>query len=299
MSSSYEQKKMKGKSFRKAIRTQIREHKRAFIVLSVLRFLVIVVMVRQLMLQNYEGFFLCLLTLVLFYIPSIVAVTLRVDIPQTLEIIIFCFIFASEILGEINAFFVVIPFWDTILHTMTGFLAAAVGFSLVMVLNNNDRLQFDLSPIFLALVAFCFSMTIGVLWEFFEFASDWWFHTDMQKDTVVHAIYSVTLDPTNSNKVVGIQNIESAAVNGQDLGLGGYLDIGLVDTMEDLFVNFIGALTFSVYGYFYSKSKGTKDKGIRNFVLQPLSEERIARIEAEEAGEQLTESIPEPQGNEE
>ncbi len=108
----------------------------------------------------------------------------------------------------------------------------------------------------MALVAFCFSMTVGVLWEFFEFGMDRLFQMDMQKDTVVNSITSVMLDPTNSNIPVTIDGITSVQVNGQELGFGGYLDIGLYDTMEDLFVNFIGAVTFSVIGYFYIKHRG-------------------------------------------
>ncbi|MCI6760210.1 MAG: hypothetical protein MR590_05625, partial [Clostridiales bacterium] len=96
----------------------------------------------------------------------------------------------------------------------------------------------------------------GVLWEFFEFSMDRLFHMDMQKDTIVHTISSVMLDPTNSNIPITIDGITSVAVNGQDLGFSGYLDIGLYDTMEDLFVNFIGATVFSVIGYFYLKRRG-------------------------------------------
>ena len=77
-------------------------------------------------------------------------------------------------------------------------------------------------------------MTIGVLWEFFEFGMDFFLGTDMQKDTVIHAIHSVSLDPTLSNKVVTIPDIQDVVINGESLGLGGYLDIGLLDTMEDL-----------------------------------------------------------------
>ena len=109
-------------------------------------------------------------------------------------------------------------------------------------------------------------MTIGVLWEFFEFSMDWFFHTDMQKDTIVHAIHSVTLDPTNSNKVVTIHNIQDVAVNGSSLGLDGYLDIGIIDTMKDLFVNFLGAVVFSLTGFFYARSKGKKKTPAQNFV---------------------------------
>ena len=116
------------------------------------------------------------------------------------------------------------------------------------------RWSLPLSPFFLALLAFCFSMTIGVLWEFFEFFMDSFFGMDMQKDTVVHAIHSVTLDPTRTNQVVTISGITDTAVNGESLGLGGYLDIGIIDTMKDLFVNFLGALVFSVSGYFYARA---------------------------------------------
>ena len=85
------------------------------------------------------------------------------------------------------------------LHTTNGFLCAAVGFSLIDILNRNAKIKFTLSPVYVALAAFCFSMTIGVLWEFFEFSMDRLFHMDMQKDTIVHTISSVMLDPTNSN----------------------------------------------------------------------------------------------------
>ena len=109
--------------------------------------------------------------------------------------------------------------------------------------------MFTLSPVFIAVVAFCFSMTIGVVWEFFEFAMDRFFLLDMQKDTVVHTISSVMLDPDGGNVPYMIRGITDTAVNGQKLGLGGYLDIGLIDTMKDLLVNFIGAAVFSFIGY--------------------------------------------------
>lgn len=151
------------------------------------------------------------------------------------------------------------------LHTTTGFLCAATGFALIDILNRNSRIKFQLSPIYVALAAFCFSMTVGVLWEFFEFGMDRLFQLDMQKDTVVQSITSVMLDPTNSNTPITIDGIHSVAVNGNDLGFDGYLDIGLYDTMEDLFVNFIGAVAFSVIGYFYIKHRG-KGKLARAFI---------------------------------
>ena len=259
-------KKRENRSFRQAMEKELREHRSSFIVFSILRILVVETLVRQVMLGNFEGAFFCVLTILLLYVPSWLQVRLRIELPPPLEITILCFIFAAEILGEVNAFYVNVPNWDTMLHTLNGFLAAAVGFSMVILLNDDERLAFDLSPFFLALVAFCFSMTIGVLWEFFEFGADWFFHTDMQKDTVINAIYTVALDPTNSNKVVAVPGIQDVIINGESLGLGGYLDIGLIDTMKDLFVNFIGAVVFSAAGFFYARSKGERKTAALGFV---------------------------------
>lgn len=245
------------KAMRKALNMELREHRSSFIVYMVLRALVILTLVLQILKQNYENVFLCILTLILLIVPSFIQVNLKIELPTALEIIMLLFIFAAEILGEIQAYYIKIPAWDTVLHTLNGFLMAAIGFALVDILNRSDRFSFQLSSAFLALVAFCFSMTIGVVWEFFECGMDLFFGLDMQKDTIVHNIHSVMLDTSaRGNVPVAIEGIESVTINGQDLGLGGYLDIGLLDTMKDLFVNFIGAVVFSIIGYFYVKNRG-------------------------------------------
>ena len=290
------EKKQYKKAFREAMARELREHKSSLIVFYILRLLVIAVLVRQIMLANYEGAFFCVLAFLLLYLPSWIQVKLRIELPPPLEIAIFCFIFAAEILGEVNAFYVVIPGWDTMLHTINGFLAAAVGFSMVMLLNEDERITFRLSPLFLALVAFCFSMTIGVLWEFFEFGMDMFFGTDMQKDTIIHAIHTVTLDPTLSNKVVTIPDIQDVIINGESLGLGGYLDIGIIDTMKDLFVNFIGAVVFSVTGFFYVKSKGRKKSAAQSFVPSKKTAEQDYLQQALEEVMEEEEHPPAPEG---
>lgn len=225
-----------------------------------LRLMVILVMVAQFFHGNFENVFLCILTLILFLLPTMFERKLKVDLPDTLQIIILLFIFAAEILGEIRAYYTTYQGWDTMLHTLNGFLCAAIGFSLVDMLNREERFSLELSPAFMAIVAFCFSMTIGVLWEFFECAMDLFFLLDMQKDSVVNQISTVMLDPTGGNTAVVIRNITDVIVvaGGEEisLGLGGFLDIGLLDTMKDLFVNLIGAVVFSIVGYFYVKSRG-------------------------------------------
>lgn len=146
--------------------------KRRLTIRGVLSALIILVLVRSIIMGSYENAFVCILSLVLFCVPIFLEKHLAIDIPPVMEGIIYCFIFAAEILGEINSFYTLIPGWDTILHTLNGFLVAAVGFCLVDLFNRSEQMTFRLSPLFLSIVAFCFSMTVGVLWEFFEFSMD-------------------------------------------------------------------------------------------------------------------------------
>lgn len=285
------QKEHKIKNFYRSLRMQIRTNKTAFIWYMVLRILVIVGLIRQVFLGNFAQAFLCALVLILFLLPPFVETRLKIELPTTLEIVIYCFIFAAEILGEIGNFYVRIPGWDTVLHTVWGFLCAAIGFALVDILNQSHKFKFELSPLFLAIVAFCFSMTIGVLWEFFEFAMDSFFTMDMQKDFIIQKFASVSLDPTLSNIPVVVQDIVETQIVLQDGSVvvvsGGYLDIGIIDTMKDLFVNFIGALTFSVIGYFYVKERG-QGKIAKQFIPVLITESQSASENAaqEEASAQ-------------
>jgi len=265
----------------RALHMELREHKSSFLVYVTLRLLVILMMILQIFNRNYENVFLCVLTLVLLLIPSLIQINLKIELPTALEITILVFIFAAEILGEIQSYYIKFPFWDTVLHTINGFLMAAIGFALVDILNRSKKFSIQLSPVFLAIVAFCFSMTIGVIWDFFEYGMDQFFGLDMQKDTVIQGFSSVLLDPTKSNIPVPVQDITEVLVNGRDLGLGGYLDIGLIDTMNDLFVNFVGAVLFSIIGYFYVKSRG-KGKFARRFIPRLKSRDADFLRKAEE-----------------
>ncbi len=246
-------------SKRQALLRKKKEEPAAFWTYVVLRFIVILILIRCILRGDIESAFVCVLVLVIYLLPQFVENRLNIDIPTTLEVVIFVFVFAAEILGELQSYFIKYSNWDTILHTSSGFLCAAVGFSLVDLLNRSDNVKVQLSPGYLAITAFCFSMTIGILWEFIEFSADRLFLLDMQKDTIVNQISSVSLDPTNSNisiTVKGIKDVILVTDSGeQALGLGGFLDIGLYDTMEDLFVNFVGAVVFSVAAFFECKSE--------------------------------------------
>ena len=159
----------------------------------------------------------------------------------------------------IHHFYSIFPFWDAVLHVISGFMFAAFGFCLVDVFNRHNRFRFELSPLFMALMAFCFSMTIGVLWEFFEYSADTVLRTDMQKDVLKNAINTVSIPNSLGEKVTHLQGIDKVLIHtegGELIELGGYLDLGITDTMKDLFVNLIGAILFSVIGFFYIKHRG-------------------------------------------
>ncbi len=232
------------------------------IIYLLLRIFVVLSLVFQLFKHNYNNVFLCILTLILFMIPSFVNKKLQIELPNTLEIIIILFIFSAEILGEVRNFYGTFPHWDTLLHTMNGFLMAAIGISLVDILNRSEKINVNLSPIFVCLVAFCFSMTVGVVWEFFEWSCDRTFDLDMQKDRIVDKIASVELNSKQENEAVIISDIKQTTIKGkiddkeQDYIIkNGYLDIGINDTMKDLLVNCLGAIVFSIIGFFYIQNR--------------------------------------------
>ena len=257
---------MKARDYVDRILQSYRKSRKTFIFYVILRVLVILTMIRSLFTGNYQNAMLCVLSLVLFLLPAILEDKMKLEIPPLFQAIIFAFIFAAEILGEVNHYYVRFPGWDTMLHTMNGFVCAAIGFSLIYLLNRSSQ-EFNLSPFYLATVAFCFSMTVGVIWEFFECSMDIFFGLDMQKDFIVKTFSSVTLDPEQMGTPIRVKNITDTIIHtasGQTYTInGGYLDIGILDTMKDLFVNLIGAVVFSVIGYCtlkFSKSSKVAEK---------------------------------------
>ncbi|MCL5458757.1 hypothetical protein M3M33_08835 [Loigolactobacillus coryniformis] len=236
------------------------------------RLIVIVMLGSSLYRQQWSHVALLVLTLILFTLPYIIETYLHINIPSLLELIVISFIFSSTILGELSDFYGYIPIWDTALHTLNGFLAAGVGFSLIYLLNENTTIL-KLTPLFIAVTTFCFSMTVGVAWEFVEFSADRWLNMDMQKDRIVRRVNSVDLG-SRDNTVVQLQDIQrtvidSKTADGKKITTvinNGYLDVGVVDTMKDLFVNFIGALFFSIFGYLYIEHEHKRFHFIRNFI---------------------------------
>jgi hypothetical protein len=238
-----------------------KQNKVAYVIFVVLNIAVIGAIVRCIFEKRPSGVFVGVLALLLLLIPPFVKKSFKVELPTTLEAIAYCFVFCAQILGEMQSFYTRFPFWDVMLHTVCGFIFAAFGFCLFDLFNRNKKsdAKFELSPFFLAFLAFCFSVTVGTLWEFFEFSADVWLCTDMQKDTIVQSFGSCVFSPDGLNSPTVIDGIVKTVImteSGEIFEVAGYVDIGIYDTVKDMFVNFIGATVFSIFGYLYLRSRG-------------------------------------------
>ncbi len=258
MSCKQQQKKHIVRDFFRAYAKNVHANKLSFAIYTIMTCITIVIIVLTALNRQFESTFTAVISLILFLMPTFVEKNFRVELPTTLEIIAVLFVFCANILGEIGEFYTKIPFWDDLLHFTSGFIFAAFGFSLVGIFNRNTRFDFHLSPIFLSIVALCFAVTVGVVWEFFEFSADIFLHTDMQKDTIITHIYSAELNPDGQKPTVITDIVKTVitTADGTVREVAGYLDIGLLDTMKDLFVDFCGACLFCVFGYFYARHSG-------------------------------------------
>lgn len=244
---------------------EMREHKVKAAVYIVIRTVLVALIVFSIINGKWENVMTCTLSFLLLMIPSFIENKMQIDLPNVMEVIMISFVFAANVMGELGSFYEKIPLWDTMLHTLNGFICAGVGFGLIDILNRNEKIKMHLSPLFVCLFSFCFSMTVGTVWEFFEFGMDMFFGKDMQKDTVVNYINSYLLSGSANQKVT-ISSITDTVVNGKSLDINGYLDIGLIDTMKDLLVNFVGAVVFNFAGFFYLKGRGKRTKFVENFI---------------------------------
>lgn len=146
------------------------------------------------------------------------------QIPRVMLVLYIAFLYCAIFLGEVRSFYYAVPQWDTILHTMSGAMLGALGFSMIAIFNNAERIPLNLSPVFIAVFAFCFALAMGAVWEIYEFTMDSVFGTNMQK---------YMLD--NGTALIG--------------------QAALQDTMKDIIVDAIGALVMSTIGYISLKYK--------------------------------------------
>lgn len=131
--------------------------------------------------KNWLALFLSVSSLVFALLPALVRRSLRVYLPIEFDLVTVAFLFASLFLGEIRSYYARFWWWDLALHTMAGFVMGLFGFILVYVLNREQRLHLTMPPVFVGMFSFAFAMTIGVLWEVFEYTMDSFFGMNMQK----------------------------------------------------------------------------------------------------------------------
>ena len=170
----------------------------------------------------------CILGLIVMMIPSIIERRWSIDIPNYMEILYFAFLYCAIYLGEVRNFYYLIPYWDTILHAFSGAMLGALGFTVVSMFNDAERIKIQLSPVFVALFAFCFALAAGAIWEIYEFTADGLLSLNMQK----FALEDGTL-------LLGRE--------------------ALADTMKDIIVDAVGALVVVIVGFFTIKREGLKE----------------------------------------
>lgn len=203
--------------------------------------------------NNIQSVLLCAVEmLVLLWLPWIAERVFAITLSKLLKIVLLIFCISGPILGAVYHLYQIIPYWDALLHTLNGFLFAYIGLDLINEFNKKKNYA-SLYAITLA-SAFCFAMTIGVLWEFFEYGMDVFFKTDMQNDSIVYDIYSYYLGGA-LGQTGSIEGITQTIINGTPLSFEGYLDIGLLDTMSDLLVNFVGACVFCIVDSVFLRRK--------------------------------------------
>ena len=179
---------------------------------------------------------MCFVTMVLVTAPFLLGKLLRFELNAV--VFTFCVLYAlGPILGYVYKLYYLTNWYDDILHASGGVAFAVLGVYLAKFVGGKSRP----SVLLTALFALFFSMAIALVWEFIEYGVDKIFHGDMQRDTVISYLDSYLLGG-KTGEVGRIEGIEEIIVNGKEIGLGGYIDIGLIDTMTDLLVETAGAL---------------------------------------------------------
>ena len=176
----------------------------------------------------------CILGIVCMMIPSIVKRKWNITIPSNMMIAYVVFLYCAIVLGEVRNFYYNIKNWDTILHTLSGAMLGSLGFSIISLLNKSESVPMELSPLFIAIFAFCFAVSLGGLWEIYEFTFDGILGLNMQKFML-----------EDGTQLVG--------------------RLALKDTMKDLIVDCLGAFAASFGGYISMK---VQDKWIQNVQLK-------------------------------
>lgn len=192
-----------------------RVHRGTLLVLQAIMAVELLLVLRD---GQWVNAFLIVTIMAVALLPVVLGRRFHVYIPPEFQVLAVVFVFAALFLGEIHSYYARFWWWDIALHTSSGLLMGILGFLLVYVLNESENIAIHMRPRFVALFAFLFAVTVGTLWEIFEFAMDQIVGTHMQKPMLG--------DPS-----------------------------GLTDTMWDMIVNILGALAISTLGGWYMKQR--------------------------------------------
>lgn len=240
------------------------------IVYYFLKVIIIICLINQVKNTNWNNATICILTLILSEVPNLIKIYYNIELTATLEVLFYFFIFFAEILGELGNLYHTFPYLDTILHIVSGFTMAGFGFALINIINKDKNIQKKLDYSFIVLFSICFSMTVGITWEFCEFTIDQTLGKDMQKDQIIKMISSTKINKNKEKDPIIISDINETIIyaNNNETIINGYLDIGLIDTMKDLFVNLLGAYIFTLIIKYDFKSE--KKNNLTKFFMPKL-----------------------------
>lgn len=204
--------------------------------------------------------FMCVMALICINIPAFLEKKFKFYIPNYISIILYVFIFAHYVLGEVLKVYDHSIVFDKILHTTSGVIMSFIGFSFIFMLNKINPEKMKLSPFFIVLFTFCFTMTTEYVWELFEYSADRLLDLNMQRWQ---------------------DGITETLENGSVISSVPY-GSGLKDTMGDMAVNILGCLGVCVYALVGMKLKPDWFDG-----KLILTDHQIDALAAQKASEDL------------
>lgn len=204
--------------------------------------------------------FMCVMALICINIPAFLEKKFKFYIPNYISIILYVFIFAHYVLGEVLRVYDHSIVFDKILHTTSGVIMSFIGFSFIFMLNKINPEKMKLSPFFIVLFTFCFTMTTEYVWELFEYSADRLLDLNMQRWQ---------------------DGITETLENGSVISSVPY-GSGLKDTMGDMAVNILGCLGVCVYALVGMKLKPDWFDG-----KLILTDHQIDALAAQKASEDL------------
>ncbi len=229
--------------------------------------------------KNIMKVLMCILTILLVSLPFIAIKLFHFEMNPIF--FVFCELYAiGPMLGHVFNLYYHTTWWDDLLHTTGGVVFAIFGVYLAKFISKNNEPSLLMKAIF----ALCFSMAVSVAWEFIEYGCDCLFGTDMQNDTIVSYIHSYLLGEEMA-QTGNIDGITDVLINGQPLGVNGYLDIGLHDTMHDMLVETLGAVIYVII-FLVDKEKHPIIKTFKE--SKHNYEENEGQFDAENNGESVS-----------